>query len=160
MMKFCCLWSTSVREMASNPNFSFWRRWKWTVRTPTLCLCSWRRSSLSPVTTPCPWWVIPNWSSGVPWAGMTSPGTLRSFSSARTGNRSSVTAEGSSPATSKQISKGFSRGRSKPGSRPPRVWPRKINRPLHISCSHCFCCLIYADCADMIKVRLFFRLFT
>lgn len=136
MMKFWNLWSMSVREMASSPNSSFWRSWKWMVRTPTLCLCSWKRSCLNPVMTLCPWWVIPNSSSGVPWTGMTSPGTLRSSSLARTGNRSSGTAEGSSPATLKQISKSFSRGRSKSGRQPSSVWQRKIDRPLPITWSH------------------------
>lgn len=156
MMKFCYLWSTSVLEMASSQISNFWRSWKWTVRTPTLCSCSSRRSCLSPVTTLCPWWVIPNSSSGVRWTGTTSPGTLRSSSSVRTENRSRDTAEGSSPSTLKLISKSFWRGWNKPGKLLV-FWPYEINRPFHITCRWLF---DIANCADMIKVRLIFRLFT
>lgn len=116
MKKSCGLWNTSVLEMALSPNSNFWRSWKWMVKTPTLCLGSWRRSFLSPATTPCPSWETLNLSSGAPCAGMTSPGTLKSSSSGRTGNHSRGTAEGSSPSTLMPILKSFWREPSKPAA--------------------------------------------
>lgn len=105
MRKSSCLWNMSAPEMDSSPSFDSLRRWMWTGRMPTPSSSSSGKSCLSPATTQPRWFLTPSWSSGVPSAGTTWPGTLRSSSSGPTASRSSATAGGSWQAASRATSR-------------------------------------------------------
>ena len=87
--------------MDSSPNFDSLRRWMWTGRMPTPSSSSSGKSCPSPATLRAFLFLTPSWSSGVPSAGMTWPGTLRSSSSGPTASPSSATAAGSWRAASR-----------------------------------------------------------
>lgn len=113
MKKSWTAWSTYFLGMASSLASSSWKRSTWTARTLTPCSCFLRRNFPTPVITLRPWWTTPSSSSGVPCAGTTSRGTLRSSSSAPMGNHSSATAGTSWPVTLRLILKSCSRKWSK-----------------------------------------------
>lgn len=105
MRKSSYLWNMYVLEMDSSPSSNSLRRWMWMGRMPTLSSSSSGKRCLSPATTRALCFPTPSWSSGVPSAGTTLPGTLRSSSSGPTASPSSATAGNSWRAASRATSR-------------------------------------------------------
>lgn len=105
MRKSSYLWNIYALEMDSSPSSNSLRRWMWMGRMPTLSSSSSGKSCLPPATTRALCFPTPSWSSGVPSAGTTLPGTLRSSSSGPTASPSSATAGNSWRAASRATSR-------------------------------------------------------